>query len=163
MRRLILVLVVSLCACDEVTQPLDHATEMRTLPSEYAGWWREVELCSGLAFDMKQMTFFEYAGDIPGEGLGDKAGLAEVETRRIFFAHGQWRSKNVVQHEALHILTLAHGVGRSDVVQEVWGRDHPSEYFGVHHYTGNSWTQGGKCSALLNEWDYLPSDRQPTW
>lgn len=148
------VLLATLGACGGLsTEPGSGAVLIQR--PEYAAWWAEVEACSGLRADFTTIRFYEYPGDIPGKPSA--AGAARYRSRQIVFARGSGRSKNTMQHEALHMLTLLHGVGRSDINQEVWGKDHPPEYFGWHRYTRDSWTQGGKCSAILNEFYYLPT------
>ena len=98
-----------------------------TPPTAYAGYWAQMEACSGLSANFARVTWFKADSvmNIPDVGTFAEHpfGFADWKDHRIALSGNSTDDAVVVRHEMLHELLQRDG--------------HPPEFFGV----------GGKCFA----------------
>ena len=115
---------VILAGCSTPTDPNalpDGAEWLEPVPVEYAGWWAEVEACSGLRGDFATVRFVVWPGMVVIPGTRRMG--ASYSDRRVIELAGRALGPTV-RHEMLHML----GVD-----------GHPEEYFG----------QSGRCAGVV--------------
>lgn len=103
-------------ACDRSpTDPMPAEAVPYEAPSEYTGYWAEVESCSGLTGDLSQVAW--YRVDAPAVVINgvEYDGYWFADGNRIVLGPGGYSSVGVIEHEMLHAL-LHRG-------------DHPCRYF----------------------------------
>jgi hypothetical protein len=113
-RFILLVLVVSLTACIDLTKPaaapFAGSRPMNSIPKEYAIYWFEIERCSGLHRIM-DMKFYQIDSIHFGP---DKNGIAyyQPDADRITYGSMALHVPGVIRHEMLH----AHGIHEHDPI-----------------------------------------------
>jgi hypothetical protein len=133
MKNITLFVLLMTTACAGLTEPTSFtpagATELATVPAEYASIWKEVDSCTGITRPMTS-TFYSVPSAPDHVGFinqdGDLVfGQYEWETDRIFIVSPKLQDAATIRHEMIH----AHLPANSG---------HPAEYF----------NPTSKCGAL---------------
>ena len=111
-RALAAACLAALVACTGITDPLFPPAERFDPPTQYRGWWREMQRCSARTARFDAVSFYRVV-PMPGR---DSLHFSHPESGKyydgawvprwnaIYLAAGQMMTPGLVRHEMLHAL-----------------------------------------------------------